>query len=71
LPKDRGVKASLYAESGVPEYWVVNVAESAIEVHTVPADGTYASMIVYRRGARIRLQQFQDVEIRVDDILLR
>jgi Uma2 family endonuclease len=71
LKKDRGVKARLYAESEVPEYWVVAVAEKVVEVHTMPTQGTYSSIRVYRVDERIRLQQFGDIEVSVQDILRR
>ena len=36
LPYDRDVKGSLYARAGVPEYWLVNLAEALVEVHRDP-----------------------------------
>ena len=40
LAIDRRLKAQLYAETGVPEYWVVDVAHGEVIVHTGPsADG--------------------------------
>jgi Uma2 family endonuclease len=69
LRKDRGVKARLYAECGVPEYWVMNVRDGLVEVHTEPAGDHYARVQPYRRGDRIRLVDFPDVEIAVDDLL--
>lgn len=36
LAYDRGVKASLYAEAGVPEYWIVNLPERCLEVYRAP-----------------------------------
>lgn len=33
---DRQVKAALYARSGVPEYWIVNVLEGCVEVYRDP-----------------------------------
>lgn len=33
---DRGTKAPLYARAGIPEYWIVNLSETAIEVHRDP-----------------------------------
>jgi Uma2 family endonuclease len=32
LAYDRGVKASLYAEAGITEYWIVNLPERCLEV---------------------------------------
>jgi Uma2 family endonuclease len=69
LTIDRGVKLRLYAKCGVPEYWIVNVAEKAIEVYTVPGEGTYANVIRYERGQSLRLTQFPDVEVRVSDVM--
>lgn len=33
---DRTVKGRLYAEAGIPEYWVVNIEERIVEVYTSP-----------------------------------
>jgi Uma2 family endonuclease len=36
LRKDRGVKTTIYARYGIPEYWIVNVKNSTVEVHRDP-----------------------------------
>ena len=36
LRKDRGLKAQIYARAGIPEYWLVNLDESCVEVLTDP-----------------------------------
>lgn len=36
---DRTVKLPLYAEAGVPQYWIINVAEKSIEVYAHPRGG--------------------------------
>lgn len=50
--RDRGEKLKLYAESGVPEYWILDAAERQIEflvnrngsfVVALPVDGVYRS----------------------------
>lgn len=69
LRKDRGIKARLYAESGVPEYWVVNVADRLIEVHSDIVGDTYTRVTPYREGDVITLQRFPDVSVRVADII--
>ena len=33
---DRTAKASLYAQSGIPEYWIVNLTDRSLEVHREP-----------------------------------
>ncbi len=40
LRLDRQTKAALYARAGIPEYWIVNLAESTVEVHRDPAPET-------------------------------
>lgn len=37
LPFDRTTKAALYARAGIPEYWIVNLADRVLEVHRQPA----------------------------------
>ena len=36
LRLDRQSKAALYARSGIPEYWIVNLADARVEVHRDP-----------------------------------
>jgi len=36
LKLDRHAKASLYARSAVPEYWIVNILDRVLEVHREP-----------------------------------
>jgi Uma2 family endonuclease len=43
-------KALDYARAGVPEYWIVDLVEEAITVHTEPTDGVYRSVVTYREG---------------------
>jgi Uma2 family endonuclease len=69
LRKDRAIKSRIYSWAGVPEYWVVNVAERQIEVHTGPADGSYAMTVVYRPGETIRVATLADAEIAVSDVI--
>ncbi len=69
LSKDRRVKGRIYAEAGVPEYWLVDVAEKAIEVRTDPGEGKYRQIRIVRPGESIRLQAFPDVEIAVSDVI--
>lgn len=69
LTTDRGTKARLYAECGVPEYWVVNVRDGLVEVHTEIVNGAYTRVIPCRRGDVIRPLAFPDLGIAVADVL--
>ena len=44
LSQDRDVKAPLYAEGGIAEYWIVDLAGPAVEVYRQPRDDRYAQV---------------------------
>lgn len=44
LREDREVKAPLYAESGIADYWIVNLIDRVVEVHRRPGNGGYAQV---------------------------
>ena len=69
LKKDRTIKARLYAERGVPEYWVIDLRGGVVEVHSEIVNGAYSRVTPYRTGSVIRLQQFEDVALSVADFL--
>ena len=56
---DRTVKGRLYAEAGIPEYWVVNVEERIVEVYTSPTPtatpAEYAARTDYAVGQSVPL----------------
>lgn len=66
---DRGRKARLYAECGIPEYWIVNLVNRTVEVHREPNGGQYEQVSVFAKGSRIGLVSFPDVELSVDDFV--
>ncbi|MCG8421060.1 MAG: Uma2 family endonuclease [Proteobacteria bacterium] len=68
LPKDRNVKAKLYAECGILEYWIVNLVDKVVEVYREAADGKYRSATISRPGDSIALVKFPNVRIAVSDI---
>ena len=46
---DRGAKLKAYASAGVPEYWIVNVAERQVEVYTLPEEDYYRQTIIQKQ----------------------
>jgi Uma2 family endonuclease len=69
LAKDRGVKATIYAASGIPEYWIVNLEDNVVEIHKDGEGGAYRSIRLLARGDTVALEMFPDVQIPVADIL--
>ena len=47
---DRGSKLRAYAAAGIPEYWIVNVRESRVEVHREPAGEAFRTVHSAGRG---------------------
>jgi Uma2 family endonuclease len=70
LKKDRDVKAPLYAASGFPEYWIVNIATRSIEVFRMPGEGGYADLSVHDQGTVIAPLAFPDVAVRVAELFV-
>jgi Uma2 family endonuclease len=69
LSYDRGQKRQLYAECGVPEYWIVNLVDRVVEVHRLPRAGGYEQLSVHAKGEQLELLAFADVALAVDDFL--
>lgn len=69
LRKDRKVKAPIYAETVVPEYWIVDLAGRAVEVYTEPRDGRYSSVVRVGDEGVLRPTAFPEIAIPVADIL--
>ena len=69
LPKDRGTKARLYAEAGVSEYWVVNLVDGLVEVHTAPRACLYRQIVRYGVEDVIRSERFPALEVPVAAVL--
>jgi Uma2 family endonuclease len=68
LAYDRSTKMRLYAEAGIPEYWVVDCAAETVEVHRGPGPQGYREVSLVAGPAAVTLQAFPDVELRTADI---
>jgi Uma2 family endonuclease len=71
FPQDRDVKIPLYAESGIPEAWLVDVRKGrgTIYVYRQPSPQGYQEVREYKRGEEISPEAFPDVSFVVDVIL--
>jgi Uma2 family endonuclease len=60
IRKDRRVKLPIYAEAGVPEYWIFDLSregEISVEVYTEPMGSDYGTKRVLRDGDVLRATQ--------------
>ncbi len=66
---DRNVKMPLYARVGIPEAWLVALADKWIEVYQEPSPVGYLSMRRVLPGASLASQAFPDAAVAVSEIL--
>jgi Uma2 family endonuclease len=68
LAYDRSTKLQLYAEAGIPEYWVVDCTAETVEVHRRPGPDGYRDVRLVSGAAPLSPQAFPDVELSTTDI---
>jgi Uma2 family endonuclease len=69
LERDRTLKSRVYCQSGVPEYWIVNLVDSTIVIFRSAGEGGYESISTHRTGHTISPSHFPELRIAVSDIL--
>jgi Uma2 family endonuclease len=74
LPDDRGEKLRIYANAGIPVYWIVNLIDRQLEVYARPRRGktpTYRGKQFFGPDEKVSiiLDGESAGEIRVQDIL--
>lgn len=69
LPYDREVKGPLYAEAGIPEYWLVDLIHNRVEVYRNLAGDIYRSKTIYQRGDTVTPLNLPGLSIRVEEII--
>lgn len=73
IRRDRGEKQTLYAATGIPVYWIVNLKNRQIEVYTGPGPDGYASRndFVEDHDVPVMIDGIEVGRIAVVDILPR
>jgi Uma2 family endonuclease len=69
LDYDRITKMQLYAETGVPEYWISDLQNDCIITYSDPERGAYRSVNQFRRGDKLTPRLLPDCSIPVDSLL--
>ena len=69
LAYDRKVKLPLYAESGIQEYWIVNLIDDCIEVFRQPQGLEYTDRRVVGRGQSIAPLALPQMSLAAESIL--
>ncbi len=66
---DSTVKLSLYARSGIEEFWLVDVPARCFEVYRDPGPDGFATMEVIEAGGFVSPQAFPEVHVAIDDVI--
>ena len=66
---DRRTKIPLYARTGIPEAWLVNLPADTIECYREPTSEGYANFRTVKRGETLTPVRLPGVTLRADDIL--
>ncbi len=69
LKFDQTKKLALYAQAGIPEYWIVNLVESVVEVYRDPRGATYGSKSTYAAGDAMAPLVAPETTVAVSDLL--
>jgi Uma2 family endonuclease len=68
LAYDRSTKLRLYAEAGVPEYWVVDCVAESIDVCRRPDRNGYGDVTRASGAQSLALQAFPDIALTVTEV---
>jgi Uma2 family endonuclease len=66
---DRERKGSLYARSGIPEYWILDVTEERLEVYRNPGESGYETRLLLKSGDFVAPMASPGANIAVADLL--
>lgn len=66
LRYDRTVKLPLYARTGIPEVWIVDLKRRVLHAHRRPTEGDYAEITTHHPGDRLALLAAADITVRLD-----
>jgi len=71
--KDLGPKARLYAMTGIPVYWTIDLVKRLVRVHSDPVDGEYrvVQTVLPGQGASLVVPAFPDVSVAIDALFAR
>jgi Uma2 family endonuclease len=68
--RERDEKGPLYAENGIPEYWIIDLNSDTVLVHRDPQpEGAWANVITRHRGETLDMAALPGVTLAVADIL--
>jgi Uma2 family endonuclease len=68
---DRKIKTALYAEAGIPEYWLMDLPRRQLERYRSPAADGYQQLEIVEEAGAVAPEGFPAVSLRIGDVLPR
>ncbi len=65
---DRAVKLPLYARSGIPEVWIVDLTQRTLERYRQPAGDQYGQFSTHYPGGLLSLVAAPEITLKVDQV---
>lgn len=69
LEYDRRIKLPRYAQAGIPEVWIVDLAENSVRVYTQSFEDSYQVIQQLRRGQTAVATRIAGLAVSVNDML--
>ena len=70
LAYDRTTKLRLYAEAGIPEYWIVDCTTEAVEIYRTPGPNGYRDLTRASGTTTLNLPGFPDIQLATAEIFM-
>lgn len=70
LQKDRQYKSTLYAQAGIPEYWIINLKQNQVIVHRQLQDGVYQTEHTLGASDQIKPLAFPNLTVALKKLLI-
>ncbi len=68
LEKDMFVKIPLYAKTGIPEVWIVDLTARVVHVFRNPSEGEFQSRTIFSENDRLAPSAFPDAALSIDSL---
>ncbi len=65
---DRTIKLDLYAQANIPEVWLIDLQNEAIEAYRDPRNKQYQGKDQLKRGQSLSSNALPELKLAVDDI---
>ena len=66
---DMKIKARLYAKAGIPEYWVIDVQERSLHVHTGPSARGYKTIEAFEPADVVKSRAVPGLSLKVRELM--